>query len=111
MVYEVGSESVGKVVSLMSYGAFVMLDGGVQGMVHISEVSNRYVKDISDFLEVGQEIKVRIIGEGKNGHPSLSMICEEKQDNPPESKEERLERMLGAARKDFESKIKKKKKK
>ena len=46
----------------MSFGAFVELEGEkTQGLVHISEVSNTYVKDINEFLTVGQEVEVKVI--------------------------------------------------
>ena len=62
MSIEVGAVLKGKVTGIQSFGAFVALEGeNTQGLVHISEVSNTYVKDINDFLQVGQEVEVKVI--------------------------------------------------
>jgi general stress protein 13 len=63
MSVEVGQVLKGKVTGIQSFGAFVALEGeaGTQGLVHISEVSNTYVKDINEFLTVGQEVEVKVI--------------------------------------------------
>ena len=59
---EIGQIVEGKVTGLTSFGAFVSLPEGKSGMVHISEVSNAFVKEIKDHLTEGQEVKVKIIG-------------------------------------------------
>ena len=62
MSVEVNSVLKGKVTGIQSFGAFVALDGeNTQGLIHISEVSNTYVKDINDFLTIGQEVEVKVI--------------------------------------------------
>ena len=62
MSIEVGQVVKGKVTGIQSFGAFVALEGEkTQGLVHISEVSNTYVKDINDFLHVGQDVEVKVI--------------------------------------------------
>lgn len=62
MSVEVGQVIKGKVTGIQSFGAFVALDEkNTQGLVHISEVSNTYVKDINEFLKVGQEVEVKVI--------------------------------------------------
>ena len=48
MQFEVGSVVEGKVTGITNFGAFVELEGGVTGLVHISEVALEYVKDIKD---------------------------------------------------------------
>ena len=58
----VGSIVAGKVAKVTNYGAFVDLEGGGSGMIHISEVANTYVKDINDYLKVGEEVTVKVIG-------------------------------------------------
>ena len=58
---EVGQIVEGKVTGLTGFGAFVALPDGKSGMVHISEVSNVFVKDIKDHLTEGQDVKVKII--------------------------------------------------
>ena len=60
---KVGSEVQGKVTSLTDYGAFVSIKEGVEGLVHISELSwGRKVKDPSEVLSIGQEITLQIVG-------------------------------------------------
>ena len=62
MAIEVGQTIKGKVTGVQSFGAFVALDDkNTQGLVHISEVSNTFVKDINDYLKVGQEVEVKVI--------------------------------------------------
>jgi small subunit ribosomal protein S1 len=63
----------GKVASLTDFGAFVDL-GGVQGLVHVSEMSRQRIEHPSDMLEVGQEVEVKILKLEKGGRRiSLSM--------------------------------------
>ncbi len=62
MSVELNAVLKGKVTGIQSFGAFVALEGeNRQGLIHISEVSNTYVKDINDFLTVGQEVEVKVI--------------------------------------------------
>lgn len=70
---ETGKIVEGKVKSIAQFGAFVELEGGAQGLVHISEISFGYVKEVSDFLKVGDKVKVKILSEGKNGRLDLSV--------------------------------------
>ncbi len=59
---EVGAVLEGKVSGITKFGAFVNLTGGGSGLVHISEIANAYVNDVSEFLSVGQTVKVKVIG-------------------------------------------------
>lgn len=59
--YEVGEELTGKVTGIQPYGAFVALDGETQGLVHISEITYGFVRDINDYLAVGDEVKVKVL--------------------------------------------------
>lgn len=63
----------GKVTGLTKFGAFVSLPEEKVGMIHISEVSTTYVKDIGEFLEKGQAVKVKILNIDENGKISLSL--------------------------------------
>lgn len=78
MQIEVGAIIEGKVTGLTNFGAFVTLEGNTTGMVHISEVSNTYVKDIKEHLSEGQQVKVKVLTIGADGKISLSI----KQANP-----------------------------
>jgi len=59
MQIEEGSILRGKVTGIAPFGAFVELEGGKTGLVHISEVSTEYVDDINKHLSAGQSVKVR----------------------------------------------------
>lgn len=59
--YQVGDVVTGKVTKVASFGAFVQLDDGIDGLVHISQISNEKVTKVKDVLKVGQEVKARII--------------------------------------------------
>lgn len=69
---KVGSVLEGKVETLQNYGAFVRLEDGLSGLVHISQISQKRVKSPKDVLNVGDEVKVKVIGV-KDGKISLSM--------------------------------------
>lgn len=73
MGLEVGMVVEGKVTGITKFGAFVDLEGGKTGMVHISEVAPTYVNDIKDFLTEGQTVKVKILTIGEDGKISLSI--------------------------------------
>lgn len=69
MSVPVGSILEGKVTGITSFGAFVQLKDGPTGLVHISEISDTYVRDINDFLKINDDVKVKVISvkEGKIG--------------------------------------------
>ncbi len=69
---KIGSVLNGTVESLQSYGAFIDLGNGLSGLVHISQISDKRIKQASDVLEVGQNIDVKVIGI-KEGKISLSI--------------------------------------
>ena len=59
--YEVGQVIEGKVVQIKEYGAFVELEPGLDGLVHISEVAHKRVENINNELQVGQAVNVKIL--------------------------------------------------
>jgi len=59
--YELGDVLTGKVTGIQPYGAFVALDDDTQGLVHISEITYGFVKDVCEFLSVGQEVEVKVL--------------------------------------------------
>ncbi|MDY0323486.1 MAG: S1 domain-containing RNA-binding protein [Candidatus Carbobacillus sp.] len=73
MAIEVGSRLQGKVTGITNFGAFVELEEGVTGLVHISEVDNAYVKDINDFLKVNDVVTVKVLKVEPNGKIALSI--------------------------------------
>jgi len=73
MSIEVGSKVQGKVTGITNFGAFVELEAGKTGLVHISEVADTYVKDINEHLSVGEEVEVKVINVEKDGKIGLSI--------------------------------------
>ncbi|MFR6291063.1 MAG: bifunctional 4-hydroxy-3-methylbut-2-enyl diphosphate reductase/30S ribosomal protein S1 [Peptococcaceae bacterium] len=59
--YAVGNEVSGKVVRIVPFGAFVMLEDGVDGLVHISQISWDRVEKVEDALQIGQEISAKVL--------------------------------------------------
>lgn len=84
---KVGSVVKGKVESLQTYGAFVRLEDGLSGLVHISQISRKRIKSPKDVLSVGDEVTVKIIGI-KDGKISLSMKALEEKDEDEDIKVE-----------------------
>lgn len=68
----VGSVWKGTVESLQSYGAFIRLENGLSGLVHISQISTQRIKSAEQVLHVGDEVDVKVIGI-KDGKISLSI--------------------------------------
>lgn len=86
--FEVGSVYTGKVTGLQAYGAFVALDEETQGLVHISEVTHGFVKDINEHLSVGDEVQVKAFAvDEEKGKISLSIratqVAPEKKESKP----------------------------
>lgn len=86
MSIEVGAKLQGKVSGITNFGAFIDLGAGKTGLVHISEVSNGYIKDIHDVLSVGDEVTVKVISVNDDGKIGLSI--RKAQEQPAESNEE-----------------------
>ena len=79
MSLEVGAILEGEVTGITNFGAFVQLPEGKIGLVHISEVSNVYVKDVHDFLKEHDKVKVKVLSVDERGKVGLSI----KQLTPP----------------------------
>jgi len=73
MAIEVGTKVTGKVSGITNFGAFVNLGNNQTGLVHISEVSDGFVKDIHDVLSVGDEVTVKVLSVGNDGKIGLSI--------------------------------------
>lgn len=101
MPLEVGAVVEGKVTGITHFGAFVELQPGVTGLVHISEVADAYVRDIKDYLKENDQIKVKIINmdRGKIGlsirqaNPAAPAVRPRPQANPRQF-EDRLARFM-----------------
>ena len=60
-LYHVGDVVEAAVVKISQFGVFLGLDGGINGLIHLSEISHSVVKNIEDFVQVGQMVKAKII--------------------------------------------------
>ncbi|MGX8699471.1 MAG: S1 RNA-binding domain-containing protein [bacterium] len=79
MKFEKGEIYTGKVTGIAKFGAFVELAPGKSGLVYISEIANTFVKEVSDYLKVGQEVTVKVVNIDEQGRINLSI----KQALPP----------------------------
>jgi len=80
--YPVGTTLPGEVVNVMSYGAFVKLEPGIEGLVHISEMSwTRRINHPSEMVQIGDKIDVKILGVDAQGQ-QLSLGIKQTQSNP-----------------------------
>jgi small subunit ribosomal protein S1 len=80
--YPVGTDHKGEVVNVMSYGAFVKLEPGIEGLVHISEMSwTKRVNHPSELVNIGDTIDVKILGVDPEGQ-QLSLGMKQTQKNP-----------------------------
>ncbi|WP_018934782.1 polyribonucleotide nucleotidyltransferase [Thioalkalivibrio sp. ALJ24] len=70
---EVGRQYTGKVAKIMDFGAFVSILPGRDGLVHISQISDERVENVSDFLSEGDSVTVRVLEVDKQGRIRLSM--------------------------------------
>lgn len=69
---QVGSILEGKVTTITKFGAFVAVEGGRSGLVHISEIANTFVNDVRDYLQEGQTVRVVVLP-AENGKLNLSI--------------------------------------
>lgn len=83
----VGSVLEGKVVSVMPFGAFVDIGNNQSGLVHISEISSEYVKDINEHIKKGDSVKVKVIKIDDSGRISLSIKKAMEKSKPAKVKE------------------------
>ena len=70
---ELGAIYTGKVVKIVDFGAFVNFFGAKDGLVHVSQISNERVNKVSDVLQEGQTVKVKLLGFDDRGKTRLSM--------------------------------------
>lgn len=100
MQVEIGKIYDGTVKNITDYGMFVNihnLEGErLMGMVHISEVSRKYVNEIRDFVTEGQQVRIKVIGINPQGKISLSMKQAEEPATGEDARPPRGERQPGA---------------
>lgn len=92
MQLEIGGIYEAKVKNITKFGAFVNFEDGQSGMVHISEVSNSFVNDISEFLTEGQDVKVKVLTIAEDGKIGLSIKQADENYNPEQRRPSRDQR-------------------
>ena len=70
---EVGKIYTGKVVKIVEFGAFVNFMGARDGLLHVSQISQKRVENVSDVLSEGQEVQVKVLDVDRAGKVKLSM--------------------------------------
>ncbi|MBS7344375.1 MAG: general stress protein 13 [Caryophanon sp.] len=89
--YKVGDVLTGTVTGVQPYGAFVALDEHTQGLVHISEITYGFVKNVGELLHVGQEVHVKVLEIDEVAH-KISLSIRALQEKPPMKKRDLLPR-------------------
>jgi S1 RNA binding domain protein len=72
-VFNAGDEVEGEVSGITSFGAFVRLSNGEEGLVHISEIADTYVAHVEEFLKLKEKVKIKILGKNKKNKWELSI--------------------------------------
>lgn len=70
---KIGTVVEGDVTHITTFGAFVKLPDGEEGLVHISEIANEYVTDITKFVAVGDKVSVKVMARNQKNKLELSM--------------------------------------
>ncbi|MBI1744615.1 S1 RNA-binding domain-containing protein [Candidatus Acetothermia bacterium] len=91
MELQVGQVVKGEVTGIKAYGAFVRLPTDEIGMVHISEIAQEYVRDIGQYLAIGQAVMVKIIAKNVEGKCNLSLKQITKQEEEAAQYENKVE--------------------
>lgn len=74
MIYQNGEIVEGEITGVQPYGAFVKFENNQYGLIHISEISRDYIKDINHFVKVNQRIKVKVVDyDEESTHYKLSL--------------------------------------
>lgn len=102
---KVGNIVKGKVTGIQPYGAFISLGEEKQGLVHISEITNGFVKDIHDYVNVGDEVSVKVLSiDEESGKISLSLKAVTEPDgNKKDENKNHLEELLNSSGRGFNS--------
>jgi small subunit ribosomal protein S1 len=100
--YKIGDVIEGTVTKLVNFGAFVRVEEGLEGLIHISELSHQRVAHPGDVVQEGQQVKLRIISLDSERH-RLGLSLKQAEDRPaPAPREERPRRDRGPRRERFD---------
>ena len=80
--HQVGEVIQGTVTKLTNFGAFVEIDEGIEGLVHVSEIADRHVKDPADELKVGDKLQVKILKIDADAH-KIALSAKDLDPGPP----------------------------
>jgi S1 RNA binding domain protein len=97
-VAEVGEIVEGTVSKIMPYGAFVDLEDGTKGLIHISQVDRSYVQSVEEFIRESEKVTVKVVGVKEDGRLDLSIKALQEPDptehRPTPRQDPEFERML-----------------
>lgn len=105
MPIEIGSIAEGKVVRITKFGAFVELEDGSFGLIHISQIANQFIKDISEHLKLNEIVRVKILSKDKKGYFNLSTKEARKELDKPKERDELFEEKLAKFLKKSEERL------
>ncbi|MFN8509981.1 MAG: S1 RNA-binding domain-containing protein [Deinococcaceae bacterium] len=100
MQFDSGSVASGRVTRITDFGAFIQFENGETGLVHISQIAHSFVRSVSDHLQEGQVIEVKVLGRDEKGRLDLSI--KELQEEPEEAPRPRA---IGKQSPAFENKL------
>ena len=106
--YKLGDTITAPISRISQFGAFMELEGGIQGLIHLSEISHGVVKDIRDHVKVGQEVTAKIINfDPKKKRIGLSLKALQEAPKEEEKKEEAKEEEVKEEKKETKKAAKK----
>ena len=104
-IISIGDVLSGTVEHIANYGAFVRLDNGQKAMVHISELSYNFVKNVADVLTLSQQVTAKVIRIDEKGRIDLSIKALQMKEPKPIRREEDFEKKLTSFMKQSDEKI------
>jgi S1 RNA binding domain protein len=104
-VVNIGDVLTGTVEHIAPYGAFVRLDNGQKAMIHISELSYNFVKNVGDVLTLSQQVTAKVIKIDDKGRIDLSIKALQVKEPKPVRREEDFEKKLTSFMKQSDEKI------
>jgi S1 RNA binding domain protein len=104
-VVNIGDVLTGTVEHIAPYGAFVRLDNGQKAMIHISELSYNFVKNVGDVLTLSQQVTAKVIKIDDKGRIDLSIKALQIKEPKPVRREEDFEKKLTSFMKQSDEKI------